>query len=129
VFRKRIEIRWRDLDGFGHVNNSTYLTYLEEARDEFFAGLLGDMVQRVVVRRVEIEFLSGLVHGDDEVDVTLEVTTVGASSVTTQERVLSTADGRLAAEARSVLVHTNHHRTESAPWPEAGRAVLEEVRP
>ncbi len=33
---KRIEIRWRDLDGFAHVNNSTYLTYLEEARDEFF---------------------------------------------------------------------------------------------
>ena len=51
-FTKRIEIRWRDLDGFAHVNNSTYLTYLEEARDEFLTGVLGDTVHRVVVRRI-----------------------------------------------------------------------------
>lgn len=25
-------VRWRDLDAFNHVNNSSYLTYLEEAR-------------------------------------------------------------------------------------------------
>ena len=31
---KVVEIRWRDMDNFGHVNNSCYLTYLEEARDE-----------------------------------------------------------------------------------------------
>jgi len=35
-YTKRIEIRWRDMDGFGHVNNAVYLTYLEEARDEFY---------------------------------------------------------------------------------------------
>src|SRR5438105_3829068 len=60
MFVKRIEIRWRDLDGFGHVNNSTYLTYLEEARDELLTRLLGDTVHRVVIRRIEIDFDSGL---------------------------------------------------------------------
>src|ERR687887_2011994 len=70
---KRIEIRWRDLDGFAHVNNSTYLTYLEEARDEFFTGLLGETVHRVVIRRVELDFLSGLVQEDDHVDVELDL--------------------------------------------------------
>ena len=100
---KRIEIRWRDLDGFAHVNNSTYLTYLEEARDEFFTDLLGETVHRVVIRHVEIDFRSGLVHTDDHVDVELELESIGTSSATTVERIRSVADGRIAAEARSVV--------------------------
>lgn len=124
---KLIEIRWRDLDGFGHVNNSTYLTYLEEARDEFFTTLLGETVHRIVVRRIEIEYHSGLVFEDDYVGVSVDVTAVGGSSVSTHERIVSRRDGRLAAEARSVLVHTNHDRNASADWPDADRAALEGV--
>src|SRR4029079_15408617 len=33
VHEKQIEIRWRDQDAYGHVNNAVYLTYLEEVRD------------------------------------------------------------------------------------------------
>src|SRR6476659_3244730 len=122
---KRIEIRWRDLDGFGHVNNSTYLTYLEEARDEFFTDLLGDTVHRVVIRHVEIDFLSGLVHADDHDDVELELESIGTSSATTVERIRSAADGRTAAEARSVVVHTDAGRSASQPWPDESRKALE----
>jgi acyl-CoA thioester hydrolase len=122
---KRIEIRWRDLDGFGHVNNSTYLTYLEEARDEFFTELLGETVHRVVIRHVELDFLSGLIHADDFVDVELVLEAVGTSSATTREAIRSVADGRVAAEARSVVVHTDAERAASEPWPDESRRVLE----
>ena len=37
---KRIEIRWRDLDALGHVNNAVYATYLEECCDEWAARAL-----------------------------------------------------------------------------------------
>ena len=43
VHTKRIEIRWRDMDAFRHVNNSVYLTYLEETRDEWFLAVLGNV--------------------------------------------------------------------------------------
>ncbi len=122
---KRIEIRWRDLDGFAHVNNSTYLTYLEEARDEFFTDLLGEAVHRVVIRHIEIDFRSGLVHTDDHVDVELELESVGTSSATTVERIRSAADGRIAAEARTVVVHTDADRATSEPWPDDSREALE----
>src|SRR3954453_13971964 len=78
---KRIEIRWRDLDGFGHVNNSTYLTYLEEARDQYLTELLGEAVHRAVLRRLEIDYLSGLTQEDDYVDVSVKLTGVGTSSL------------------------------------------------
>ncbi len=123
---KRIEIRWRDLDGFGHVNNSTYLTYLEEARDQFLTDLLGETVHRIVIRRIEIDFVSGLTQDDDHVDVDVRLTGVGTSSLTLAEQIVSVADGRMAATAQTVMVHTDDSRTASAPWPAEARAVLSE---
>jgi acyl-CoA thioester hydrolase len=38
VHEKRIEIRWRDLDAAGHVNNAVFLTYLEEAATNVSTG-------------------------------------------------------------------------------------------
>lgn len=122
---KRVEIRWRDLDGFGHVNNSTYLTYLEEGRDEYLTGILGEAVHRVVVRRLEIDFISGLTQDDDHVDVHMQLTAVGRSSATLAERIVAVSDGRLAAEATTVVVHTDDSRAASAPWPDAERERLE----
>jgi acyl-CoA thioester hydrolase len=124
-FCKRIEIRWRDLDGFGHVNNSTYLTYLEEGRDEYLTGLLGEAVHRVVVGRVEIDFRSGLVYEDEHVDVHMRLVEVGRSSARLEERIESVADGRLAAEAKTIVVFTDDSRTASAPWPADERKRLE----
>ena len=76
------------MDGFGHVNNSTYLTYLEEGRDEYITDLVGETVHRVVIRRIEIDFVSGLTQDDDLVDVHVQLTGVGGSSVTLDERIV-----------------------------------------
>ncbi len=38
--RLDIQVRFRDLDAMGHVNNATFLTYFEEGRKEFFARVL-----------------------------------------------------------------------------------------
>ena len=35
-FHFEIKTRWRDLDAFGHVNNATFLSYIEDARITFF---------------------------------------------------------------------------------------------
>jgi acyl-CoA thioester hydrolase len=37
-----IEVRWRDLDAFNHVNNASYLGYIEEARVRWFHSLSDD---------------------------------------------------------------------------------------
>jgi acyl-CoA thioester hydrolase len=121
---KRIEIRWRDMDGFGHVNNSTYLTYLEEARDQYLTEILGEAVHRVVIRRIEIDFVSGLTQEDDHVDVECRLTGIGRSSLTLDERIVAVSDGRVAATAQTVMVHTDESRNASAPWPAEARAAL-----
>jgi acyl-CoA thioester hydrolase len=53
-----IEVRYRDLDTMGHVNNAVYATYLEQARMDYFRDLLGltmDDVQGVIAH-LEIDY-------------------------------------------------------------------------
>jgi acyl-CoA thioester hydrolase len=122
---KRIEIRWRDMDAFNHVNNSVYLTYLEEARDEYLTRLLGDAVHRMVIRHLEIDFVHGVSQDDDAVDVEVTLERVGASSFRTAERMTRAGDGRLVAEAATVMVHLDEGRAASEPLPDPVRATLE----
>jgi acyl-CoA thioester hydrolase len=123
---KRIEIRWRDLDGFGHVNNAVFLTYLEEARDEFYTGLLAwETVNRMVLRHTTVDFRRSLVQSDDLVDVSLKVLRIGSSSVVTEETVTSVATGEIAAVAESVMVHCDQARERAEPFPDEARALLE----
>jgi acyl-CoA thioester hydrolase len=41
IFSHRIEVRFRDCDPMGHVNNAVYLTYLEQARLAQWRALWG----------------------------------------------------------------------------------------
>ena len=128
VHEKRIEIRWKDLDAFGHVNNAIYLTYLEEARDEWLGGSLGDAEQvwNWVLVRVEIDFRRELGLTDDVVVASCRLQRVGNSSVTTREEV-RTADGELSAEASAVLVARDRESGRSRPLTPAERAAFERV--
>jgi acyl-CoA thioester hydrolase len=120
VYTKRVEIRWRDMDAFRHVNNAVYLTYLEEARDEWFLEVLGNglLLNDFVLARCAVDYRSPLTQDDGYVDVELRCTRVGRSSVTTGERVIAVSDGRVAAEAEGVLVHYDWESRTSKPLSE-----------
>jgi acyl-CoA thioester hydrolase len=126
VHEKRIEIRWRDLDAYNHVNNAVYLTYLEEARDEWLERALGDdgSAWGYVLARVAIDFRRELKQEGDEVIATCALARLGTSSVTTREE-LRTPDGELAAEAEAVLVARDPDSGQTRPLTEAERAGLE----
>ena len=110
IFIHRLEVRFRDCDAMGHVNNAVYSTYLEEAR----IGVLGDLID-FILARVEIDFRSELRNGED-VEVRTRCSRIGTKSFDL-EHVIS-ADGRVVAEAKSVLVAYDYERGESVPVPE-----------
>jgi len=130
VHEKTIEIRWRDVDQYGHVNNAVFLTYLEEVRDEWLARALrdvsapGESVWDYVVARVEIDFRREIVPSDDEVIATCELEGIGTSSVRTRERIHTRA-GEIAADARAVLVARDSDAGRSRPITDEERAAFE----
>ena len=123
---KRIEIRWRDLDVYGHVNHVVYLTYLEESRDEWLGRVLGDPadVWNYVVARVEIDYRREVGLEDDVVVAECRLGRIGTSSVRTSERILTLA-GDVAADAEAVLVARDRETGRSRPLTDAERAAFE----
>ena len=81
----QLQIRWADLDAFKHVNNATYLVYMQEARADFTwfsriargeEPLLADMV----VARAEVDYLSPIHQTGTTLEVEIYVEKVSNSS-------------------------------------------------
>jgi acyl-CoA thioester hydrolase len=126
MHERRIEIRWRDMDAYGHVNNGVYLNFLEEARDRWVHDVLGDIADTwdFVLARVAIDFRSELRQDDGEVSVRCSLDSIGRSSIRTREEIRK-VDGTLSAEARSVVVPRDPATGRSRPLTDEERAVLE----
>lgn len=127
MHEKRIEIRWRDLDAYGHVNQAVYLTYVEEALDEWVGEVLGLEEGRIwdyVAARVAIDYRNELRLSDRVVVGGCGLVRVGNSSVTARIE-LRAADGRLAAEAEIVIVARDPDSGRSRPLLDKERAAFE----
>jgi len=126
--QKRIEIRWRDVDAYDHVNNAVYATYLEECRDEWLARALGDSgdIWDYVLARVAIDFRRELRLADDAAVVTCRLEHIGKSSLTLREEI-KFVDGTLAAESEAVLVARDRSTGRSRPISDAERTAFERV--
>ena len=126
VHEKRIEIRWRDMDAFRHVNNAIYATYLEECRDEWAERALGEAgdLWGFVLARVAIDYRRELTQEDDAIVVSCRLVRIGNSSVTLREEI-RTESGKLSAESEAVLVGRDSETGRSRPLTEAEREAFE----
>ena len=126
MLEKRIEIRWRDVDAYGHVNNAVYLNYLEEARDAWVQEVLGKVTDTwdFVLARVAIDFRDELKQDDGAVLVRCRLDSFGRASVRTREEIAK-MDGSVSAVAESVVVPRDPRSGRSRPLTEDERAVLD----
>ncbi|MFC6725427.1 acyl-CoA thioesterase, partial [Halobium palmae] len=76
-----LDVRFRDLDVMGHVNNAVYVSYLEQARLEYFAAVVDLDVDAPgnVVANLEIDYERSI-EIDSDVRVTLWVDRLGETS-------------------------------------------------
>jgi acyl-CoA thioester hydrolase len=103
AFVHRVKPVWRDMDALRHVNNAVYLTYLENAREAWWKELAGAYdIFPFTLARVVIDYRHSATWRD-EIDVRVTVAKVGNASFELAY-VLAAADGRVFAEARTVLV-------------------------
>lgn len=126
MLERRVELRWRDMDAYGHVNNAVYLTYLEEARDAWVQEVLGKVTDTwdFVLARVAIDFKQELKQEDGAVLVRCALDTFGRSSVRTREEIVK-QDGTISAVAESVIVARDPKVGRSRPLNDAEREALD----
>ena len=124
LYTATISVRWRDLDAFNHVNNSTYLTYLEEARVQWLQRLPGSwsddhampvMAASTLNYRLPIEW-------PGEVHIQLYCARLGNSSMTVAHRIIDAADhNKLYCDGNVVMVWMDPASGKSVPLPQALR--------
>ena len=122
--RTRVEVRFRDIDAFGHVNNAVIASYLEQARVMYLHDVLGfDPVGRMpmILANLAIDYAAPIFWGEG-VEVDSRVDWIGTTSLSMSHEIY--AAGRLAAEARTVLVTYDYESERPIPVPDTWRAAF-----
>jgi len=122
--RVPLAVRWGDLDAFNHVNNATFLVYVQEARLAWLAQIEGawfDETMMPVVAAVQMNYRRQLAW-PAQIVVELAPTRVGNSSLTIAHRILAADDSACVyADGEVVMVWIDPAGGRSVALPEAIR--------
>jgi acyl-CoA thioester hydrolase len=127
AFAYSLQVRFRDCDAMGHVNNAVYLTYLEETRFAYWRHLWGagepaPGVPGVILARAEIDYRRAARYGD-VLTVRMAHEKIGRTSITSLYEIVDAA-GETIANARTVLVAYDYTTGQSVPLSDDVRARL-----
>jgi acyl-CoA thioester hydrolase len=113
-----MQVRWSDVDLFGHVNNAAFLRYLDDARFTVFPSMGVDehgamTASLLVVVKHEMDYLAPLRFRQRPFDVEVWVPRVGRSSVDFAYEVVDSGDDGplvvLRARSRMVQLDRDAH--------------------
>ncbi|MEW6005227.1 MAG: thioesterase family protein [Stygiobacter sp.] len=124
-----IKVRFSDLDAMQHVNNATYLTYLEEARIEYFNKIFdrsrSDLNFQAVVGKIEISYLYPIELGDD-VEVYTRVSKLGNKSADVEHLIAVKKGNKIINSAESItkLVFYDYKNKTTKLIPEEVKQII-----
>lgn len=123
-----LPLLWGQMDALGHLNNTVYLRFFEEARIVLFdrADLRSvRAATRVgpILAATSVQFLRPLVH-PDTVRVETGVRIIGQTSFVMDYRITGLGLGTLAATGDSAVVLYDYERKTKVPIPDDLRAAL-----
>jgi acyl-CoA thioester hydrolase len=113
MFTHTLQVRFRDLDALNHVNNSVYLTYLEETRIAFMnahgVGGLSTPERGTILARCEIDYRYPAKLGDT-LNIEMRVGEIRRSSFEFIYRIVrpDQRGAKLIATAKTVQVCYNY---------------------
>ncbi|MBE8718982.1 acyl-CoA thioesterase [Cellvibrio polysaccharolyticus] len=124
VFSCAIPVRWGDMDAFGHVNNTLYLRYIEEARFLWMQSkgipIGGDSYPVVVT--IGCTFLRPVFY-PDTLRIDCYISEPGRSSFIIDYRIFSESDPlNPTATSHSKVVWVEAKTGKSTPLPDSVRS-------
>jgi acyl-CoA thioester hydrolase len=118
-FSTPIELRYSDMDMFGHANNAAYLTYIELARVRYMREIhdyqFGDTT--FVVAHASMDFKIPILFDDDPM-IYLRTSKIGNTSLTIDNVIVDEQRKKLFFEATTVMVCISKLSGEPIPVPE-----------
>ncbi len=127
---ERIAIRWGDMDAMGHVNNTVYFRYMEQARISWFEALVPEAeawhATGIVIVNAACNYKRPITY-PGMVEVKLLIGSPGGSSVPTFYELRVDADPEPYADGAAVVVFVNMKTQRPAQIPDGIRNRLESI--
>lgn len=123
-----IEVRFRDMDSMGHVNNAVFFTYFENARIAYWRAVPAIRSRKsldYILARAECDFRSPATV-EDALACHIRVGSFGRSSFTFEYLLRDERTGRVVAEGRTVQAVYDYAEKRTRPLDPALRAAIEE---
>jgi acyl-CoA thioester hydrolase len=114
-FKHQINTRWRDLDAFNHVNNATFLSYIEDARTLFFKRWETNFKEKsLIVASVKIDYINQVKHPSTLI-LGQKVSRVGIKSFDVQTAIFCKKSNKLTCISTVTSVCYNFILNKSIP--------------
>ena len=127
-FRTPVPLRWSDLDAFNHVNNARYLTFIEQARIEWFESLEEPWITQdaaPVIASATLQFRSAIEY-PASIFVELFCEKLANSSVTIGHRIVA-GDGTVHCDGSVVAVWVDRRSGKPTPLPDGVRSASQRL--
>lgn len=123
----KVKVRFGETDALGHINNTSFFIYLEEARIRFFEKL-GYMMSpdkwNFILASTKCDFISQG-YFNQELTINTFVSKIGTKSFQLEHEICCSETGDLIAKGVAVMVFFNFETQKSEPLPEDLRKGLE----
>lgn len=109
VFKRRvpIQLRFNDVDGFGHINNNAYLAYYDLGKEDYLMNLIDREFYRrdivPVVANIKADFFHPIFHGD-EIEMQTRISRLGSKSITFHQQAVNINTQQVLCECYTVVV-------------------------
>jgi len=128
VFTLRMPIRWGDMDAMGHVNNTVYFRYLEQARIAWFESLGHGGKDAAghgpVIINAHMTFIRQLRYPGD-IECRMSAGGLGRTSFETRLEIRRADQPEVVyAEGGAKVVWCDYEAGKSVPVPDAIRALI-----
>ena len=127
-YYKSIEVRFSDIDTFGHVNNARYLTYMEQARIGYFRHLglwwPQDAPETgLILANAQVTFLQPILL-EHQVKIGVRIPRLGNKSFPLHYRLEDANSGEVFATGETVQVCYDYRARQTIPIPASWRQVI-----
>jgi len=126
--RLPIQIRFNDVDRYGHVNNNAYFAYYDLGKEHYLSQVLRPDYRNSevvpVIANINADFITPIFYGDKIVVETC-VSHLGQKSFTLSQRAVNESTGETVCRCTTVMVCFSLHDQTSADIPEAYRRAIE----
>ena len=121
-----LQIRFNDVDKFGHVNNTVYFQFYDTAKTEYFASVCkGVDWERVaiVVVKIEAEFVAQIKSGC-HIACRTRVVKIGNKSFHLEQEVFDTDTQEIKSRCLSIMVLYDLQHQLTIPLPDEWRSAI-----